>query len=185
MNKLNLKLVLGLLLTINFAFANSTTPNSGIQSKSQGVNGVFAQYGNAFNSWLVNASYSPFIFGTKRICDDPLPYLISSADAYNDGQGTSSGVLCSNPWDYDNYFNIVTYQLNAYPAYPLTLNWGLYGPTGLLTSGSFTVSSSAGYFTLPGYPAGSGYSVVMTLTGGPCNQTSEYYEISLEYVNCN
>lgn len=183
MNKLNLKLVLGLLLTINFAFASNVISGSGIQPKFQGVNGVFAQCTTMSGSLFVNSQYSPFISKTSSLCD-PLPYLISSADAYNDGQGTSNGVLCSNPRNYDNYYNIITYQLNAYPAYSLTLNWTLYGPGGFVASGSTNVTSSAGYFVIPGYSAGSGYSVTMTLTGGPCNQTSEEYELGLEFVDC-
>lgn len=115
-----------------------------------------------------------------------MPYAVSAQVACEEGCG-GDYVLCTEPPNQDYIFaNIMTYQLNAIP-YPVKLHYMIINDTypNIIFQDSLNVSGNGGYLYLPENLAPGYYGLVTWVSGGPCNESSEWYEVSFDVVSCS
>lgn len=116
-----------------------------------------------------------------------MPYLVVYSEIYcEDGCGGTE-LLCTDPDQYSYYHNMFTYELNETPAYPLTLHYMLLDDqANIFYQNSKTITSTSGYEYLPqNIPlASSYYNLEIWVSGGPCNESSEWYECWTEVTSC-
>jgi hypothetical protein len=115
-----------------------------------------------------------------------LPYYLSDVQVSSNGLGGGS-VLCNHEYDYDDYVNTFTYELNETPAFPLTLHYYIIDPVdGNIYNHTTSITSQTGTYSLPeSLPVGSNYNLEVWVSGGTCNAESQWFEVSMEYANCN
>jgi Secretion system C-terminal sorting domain/PKD-like domain len=111
------------------------------------------------------------------------PYYVALGEVYNDGMGTSQGILCSDTRANDNYYNTFSYVIPA-EAPPVTLHYQIYGEAGLVYSNEVNVTGS-GTQRLPNSLPNGTYTLDVWISGGPCNISTEMSEVEIIYQTCN
>jgi bacillolysin len=115
-----------------------------------------------------------------------LPTHISNVEVSSNNFGSPPGTLCNHDVDIDDLVNTFTYTLNEIPRVPITLNYYILDPMGgAFYSHAITTTSQSQTFTLPqNLPEGE-YYLEVYLSGGPCGGTTETFEVSMVYMDCN
>lgn len=93
-------------------------------------------------------------------------------------------MLCTNSNLSPTFNNIFTYQLSQAPAFPVTLHYMVINVSGIYRQDSLTVSTINGLVYLPeDMPVGF-YNLEVWISGGPCNESSEWAEGGFDIVEC-
>ncbi|MEQ7799738.1 T9SS type A sorting domain-containing protein [Pedobacter sp. ASV1-7] len=114
-----------------------------------------------------------------------IPYSVTAEVYCEDGCGFENQ-LCVDDRPYAEFNNIITYQVNETPIFPLTLHYKFSPDSGYgFYTGSKLLTSTSGYIILPRSFEPGFYGINVWVTGGPCNAASEPWEIGIMAVNCN
>ncbi|WEK19818.1 MAG: S8 family serine peptidase [Candidatus Pedobacter colombiensis] len=141
-------------------------------------------YGFFYVKATITTSCGSIVLRTGSITSG-MPYNVSVEVYCEDGCG-GDNLLCTGGNQYSYYNNIMTYRLNATPVYPVKLHYIIINDTypNIIYQDSVTVSTSSNYRYLPKNLEPGFYNLEAWVTGGPCNESSEWYEVWFEVTSC-